>query len=608
MSTKSMRSNKSSTSPAAPESVGIDRSTQDEDPVPAFPEDIFSELDANVHSASSSRSSSSRVEVESPDDLNHSNVPLSCTWPSRTKRYSRDIKIRPFENAEWKFQPYKSIYDWDDEAIPKQWEFKAHPEGQPYYRSYRGSNLYLTEADVSNSEIFGGIEHAVRTLQNRLRVDNFEEGAEVLLEWSDGKEWSYYMVLHDRRIIFWVHPCDCSWLADDIGGVKSKKHLKQRFEVEYWNHVERFPHHIPLSQNVICELLGVLSYNTVGSITAPRESIYSFSAEEMKVLRDIVHTLDGLKNSRGSDVPEEEEMDSIQEINSFVTSSLARLMALIGYERFANFHGEHGARLSRLQSIRPSNRKRTLMMTVLSPTLFFAPDIHLKNIEEVWIDQMVLQEPWKEFIANLVREWEGFVLYSTVLLNANVAFLAIPVVAGQDGTLATPAEIASQVSMITSVGSIIIGLLLSRHHQLKDKSAEEAARYMGDKGLQTLAILYSLPYALLMWSMVTFVLSIAITCFDVRGVSQRVITGVIWLFICLLIGWAVVTGWMDSASTREEDKSPLPHSQSVEGLSVSIRAKIGGLMDRRTPRRSDSEIEKNGSIRLKTMSGSNLEV
>ena len=112
--------------------------------------------------------------------------------------------------------------------IPKGWEFKSHPEGQPYYRSSRGNNLYLTEADISNPEILGGIDHAVLTLQEKLREDHFEEGAEILLEWSNGNEWSYYMILHDRRSVFWVHPCDCSWLADEIGGVKSKKHLSTR--------------------------------------------------------------------------------------------------------------------------------------------------------------------------------------------------------------------------------------------------------------------------------------------------------------------------------------------------------------------------------------------
>lgn len=54
---------------------------------------------------------------------------------------------------------------------------------------------------------------------------------------------------------------------------------------------------------------------------------------------------------------------------------------------------------------------RSLAMAVLSPLLFYAPDIHLRNIEEVWIDRMVMQVHWKNFIGKLVREWEGLVLY-----------------------------------------------------------------------------------------------------------------------------------------------------------------------------------------------------
>lgn len=73
--------------------------------------------------------------------------------------------------------------------IPEQWEYKAHPEGQPYYRSYRGNILNVTEADVTDSEVFGGIELVIRVLQRRLSADGFEEDAEVLLELSDKNEW-----------------------------------------------------------------------------------------------------------------------------------------------------------------------------------------------------------------------------------------------------------------------------------------------------------------------------------------------------------------------------------------------------------------------------------
>ena len=91
-----------------------------------------------------------------------------------------------------------------------------------------------------------------------------------------------------------------------------------------------------------------------------------------------------------------------------------------------------------------------------------------------------------------------------MLLNANVAFLAIPSVDSGDGAI-TPAQISSFLSIVTSVGSILLGLLLVRQHRVKSKdTAEEAHRFLQSRklkglGLETLAIIYSLPYAMLMW-------------------------------------------------------------------------------------------------------------
>jgi hypothetical protein len=96
-----------------------------------------------------------------------------------------------------------------------------------------------------------------------------------------------------------------------------------------------------------------------------------------------------------------------------------------------------------------------------------------------------------------------------VLLNANVAFLAIQSV-DEATTLPqrSPAQIGSYLSVIATLGSIILGLFLARKHRVKPKeSAEDAADFLatwaGDTdstiGLETLAILYSVPYALLVW-------------------------------------------------------------------------------------------------------------
>jgi len=59
-----------------------------------------------------------------------------------------------------------------------------------------------------------------------------------------------------------------------------------------------------------------------------------------------------------------------------------------------------------------------------------------------------------------------------VLLNANVAFLAIPSVDPGDRDR-SPAQLASYLSIVASVGSVVTGLLLLRHHMVKPHDAAE---------------------------------------------------------------------------------------------------------------------------------------
>ncbi len=64
-------------------------------------------------------------------------------------------------------------------------------------------------------------------------------------------------------------------------------------------------------------------------------------------------------------------------------------------------------------------------------------------------------------------------IQATVLLNANVAFLAIQSVddASADGGRSS-AQIASYVSMIASIGSIILGTRMRAHDSSKDSASE----------------------------------------------------------------------------------------------------------------------------------------
>ena len=76
---------------------------------------------------------------------------------------------------------------------------------------------------------------------------------------------------------------------------------------------------------------------------------------------------------------------------------------------------------------------------------------------------------------------------STVMLTANVGFLAIPgvVLSNLSGTSITAAnqvliftsssQIASSLSVEASIGSIVTGLLLARHNRAKQKEDPEGA-------------------------------------------------------------------------------------------------------------------------------------
>lgn len=82
-----------------------------------------------------------------------------------------------------------------------------------------------------------------------------------------------------------------------------------------------------------------------------------------------------------------------------------------------NFAGQPAARLNRNQAIYDVKAHKSLLITILSPALFFAPDVHLKKLESVFVDEMVNQVPWKAFILQLQEEWREFIVYVRTLFR-----------------------------------------------------------------------------------------------------------------------------------------------------------------------------------------------
>jgi len=127
-----------------------------------------------------------------------------------------------------------------------------------------------------------------------------------------------------------------------------------------------------------------------------------------------------------------------------------------------------------------------------------------------------------------------------------MSFLAIQSVDnGSQQLNRSAAQIASYISIVTSLGSVILALLLVRQHRSRG-SAGEACKFLGcrtTRGLETLAILYTLPYALLMWSALAFFAAFSFMCFLTSDSATRVLVGLVLLGVTALLIWCTGTAW-----------------------------------------------------------------
>ena len=100
----------------------------------------------------------------------------------------------------------------------------------------------------------------------------------------------------------------------------------------------------------------------------------------------------------------------------------------LGHDRFLNFHGQYGARLSRRQSIhirKDEKLPRSCLFKILSPMLFSAPNVHRRAMNNIWADQLVQKAQWGEFFTKLGREWQGHTVFVYFIYTFPPSFVEI---------------------------------------------------------------------------------------------------------------------------------------------------------------------------------------
>jgi hypothetical protein len=218
-------------------------------------------------------------------------------------------------------------------------------------------------------------------------------------------------------------------------------------------------------------------------------------------------------------------------------------MRLFCNAKFVNFCGQPGARLDVDQSLygEHDTRSKKIILRIMNVILFGSPDAQSKKIHMIWVDETIVQPRWKDFINRLTTEWNGYTIFSTVMLAVDISFLAVPAVATQ-----TPAIVLAYLSSLCALGSLMVSLILAG--QVNDSrrgSAADVASFMVGMsesvlGLESLALMLSLPFALLIWGMAFFAGALSTLIFRTSGVIALSITSPIWFAVFVLATWPVL--------------------------------------------------------------------
>ncbi|KAF9225865.1 hypothetical protein BS17DRAFT_568634 [Gyrodon lividus] len=470
---------------------------------------------------------------------------FALTFPSALKRYQRSDQKQYMRDPCMQDLPIKPLTleypEVDSELVPPGWSKHIHPEGTPYYlrgASTDGStSKTYTELNICNSLIRADIEWFGDFLWSELTEQDLSQLELVVELRHHVKEepivvCQYYFVNHTKRSLFWLDEYENPAFLADCKGVNSLSHQK----AEYWLHWDHFPTCCVVTEELVKQLRYSILYSTLGQLTETR-SVGGFT-----VTNTVESTLDQLKNyiSLVNDI---DASDTTHHDHSAVI--IGRIMHYFSKNKYVNFHGQDCVRLHDDQSIHGWRYEPSWLMVLMAPVLFMAPMTNSRSLHKLYVDQLVRMDKWTAFVNDFTFQLENTNLLATVLLTTNVGFLAIQSV--DSYTSRSLRQLFSYLSIISSLASIVLGLIFierSRHDHSNDVS--KAAKFLGrfhhaEHGLETLAFIFSLPYAYLMWGMVFFFIAFLAECYNVGNDTLRECTGGAMIFLCIpaaLSTWA----------------------------------------------------------------------
>ncbi|KAI6135972.1 hypothetical protein F5141DRAFT_1071492 [Pisolithus sp. B1] len=459
---------------------------------------------------------------------------------SEVDRYNRGNLIEPSKEFP-KIPVAQRTFDDTANLDSTGWKACTHPEGALYFCDIQ-RRIY-TDSDVRDVKILQTIEKCISRLSDlaKYHTITFPEplpspsqpsspSLELVLELTKGKrkECRYYFVDVQKRLLFWMHEWIPERMYANLRGVKEPSHIKIALEMQYWMHCELYPHERTFDTAIYRELCGFVIHANAESITSDT-SLAPFESTELSKMMDIIRVL----------------QDSIGQVNDPLFCVVARFMCIFSRIHFLNFHGQPCARLDvdrTVYSSRDHRRCMSILLRMLSILLFGAPWRYVEALRGVWVDETVNLPRWRTFVGNIINEWGGFTIYSTVMLAVDMSLLGI--VHTDITAYQSLAVIATYISVMCTVGSIVASVVLTGMWRDKAENAEGVAKYMTEItdtviGVDNMAIMFSVPFGLLIWGMASFLVAFLYLIFRSSYLPTLATTTPGIVLVTVLVAWPV---------------------------------------------------------------------
>ncbi|KAI0778215.1 hypothetical protein BD413DRAFT_608863 [Trametes elegans] len=298
---------------------------------------------------------------------------------------------------------------------------------------------------------------------------------------AEGASCKYYYIDHVNQSVFWLQDIDQYDHDMELPPTCSAAHMRYVLQEQYWRHCEYFPHRA-VPRLLRDELIHIFVQARADLLTSSM-STFPYSVEETKCYLEVL------------------QMDS--QSNEYTNWILARFWATIARHRYTVFYGEDHAKISRDQQRydkRPVQHSR--LLKIYAALLFNIPRLRTEELNLLFVDDVAFGMHWREFAVAMLRDWHeaSFMCMGLTIAGAVSSLRPMNPVSAALGS----------VSVVLALGGLATSaLLLLKYNGAEKQQASATAEHLAliehpKYGFQPVAVVHSVPRALVFWSMFFF--------------------------------------------------------------------------------------------------------